>query len=49
LIAGISDAVVIGSRIIQLIEASDGNAPLALTQVHAFIQGVRLSMDQQSI
>jgi len=46
LVASVSDAVVIGSRLIQLIEASAGNAEQALRSVQDFMQEVRVSMDQ---
>ncbi len=48
LIAGLSDAVVIGSRIIQEIEAHEsesGNEKL-ISSVHRFINDIRLTMDQ---
>ena len=49
LIASVSDAVVIGSRIIQEIEAHDSKPDSAemVSSVQKFINGIRLTMDQQ--
>lgn len=49
LIATVSDAVVIGSRIIQEIEAHEGNPDTAImvSSVQNFINGIRLTMDGQ--
>jgi tryptophan synthase alpha chain len=49
LIASVSDAVVIGSRIIQEIEAHDSNPDSAdmVSSVQKFINSIRLTMDQQ--
>jgi len=49
LIASVSDAVVIGSRIIQEIEAHDGSAERAImvSSVEKFINNIRLTMDQK--
>ena len=48
LIAGVSDAVVIGSRIIQEIEAHEGSRDHSLmtASVQKFINDIRLTMDQ---
>lgn len=52
LIAGVSDAVVIGSRIIQEIEAhaneaADADSAIMVSAVQKFINSIRLTMDQQ--
>ncbi|MET3107829.1 tryptophan synthase alpha chain [Oxalobacteraceae bacterium GrIS 2.11] len=48
LIASVSDAVVIGSRIIQEIETHGSNSDVMVESVHKFIHDIRLTMDAQS-
>ncbi len=45
LIAGVADGVVIGSRIIQEVEAHDPQDPKLITSVEQFLSTIRLSID----